>query len=163
MQRSTRFALGLAGLVGMTLGLKLAFFTQTYATPDEAAFERDVARALAAHGFSTTSEAMLARHAIRARRKGCEVLVARIDSRGHGQDRFAIAARGLGDVRYLYRNEATAEFPRIRPLLEEQRWRFLQPLTDDARLAPVMALATAGSCRDIAGALADITVRPAAR
>lgn len=153
MQRGVRFGIGLAALVAVTLGLKLALFTPTYARPDDARLERQLLAAFRAEGFSTGREAMLGRHAIRASRGECELLVARIDSRGHGRDRFALAAAGLGPVEYLYRGKATRDFPRFRPLIEEQLWRFTQAVRGEFAMHPILAIAGTGACGDVADIL----------
>ena len=148
----------LVGALALTLGLKLLAFRQDYARPDDPAHALAMVRLLNAEGFTVETRPMMARLALTGKRPGCEIAATRIDGRGHGRDRFLVAWGDRGTVRYHYRGAAYDAFPRVQPLLEEQFWRLLQPLTGGGSFQPVIAFARRGDCPDLGAALSRLAL-----
>jgi hypothetical protein len=136
----------LIAALALTLGLKLVVFRQVYARPDDPAHAQAMVSLLTAEGFKVETRPMMARLALTGHRSGCKVAATRIDGRGHGRDRFLVAWAERGPVSYYYRGATYASFPRVRPLLEEQFWRLLQPLTGGGSFRPVIAFARSEDC-----------------
>lgn len=147
MRRRINFLIGLGLLVGASLSLKLALVDHSYAAPDEAPLSAAIAARLTEDGFTVGRRPMLGRDAVIARRGRCELLAVRLDGRGHGLDRFMLEARTIGTTEFSYKGESFTVFPRYRPLIEEQVWRFLQPLDGERVFAPLIGIARTASCR----------------
>lgn len=147
MRKRISFLIGLGLLLGASLYLKLALVDHSYAAPDEAQLSAAIAARLTGDGFTVGTRPMLGRDAVIARRGKCDILAVRLDGRGHGLDRFKIEARTIGTTEFSYKGESFAEFPQFRPLIEEQVWRFLQPLDGERAFAPLIGIARNASCR----------------
>lgn len=145
MRRGPALSFGFILLLALSLGPKLVL-TQNRQEPDTGRIADDIGKALRAKGFSLETGKVALSRVYFGRKGGCSIMAGWVKGRGYQVTRYGQIAERLGPVRYYYRGRETAQFPRMRPVLEDQALRALAAFGNPAASLPVLALADNGRC-----------------
>lgn len=145
MKFSRRFRLILAASLLLTLGVKL-LWTRDAPAPDGALFVTKVEETLRAQGFRTERVVRRFGTLVRGARGGCRLMVGDYPANGMFAEPLEAESRGIGAMRFVWRGEASAQAPKLRPLLEFYAKRELGRLGFHPERRPILAVAANPAC-----------------
>ena len=159
MKSSGRFRLILAAALLLTLGAKL-LWTRDAPAPDDALFAATAEGTLRAQGFRTERIVRRFGTIVRGARGGCRLMVGDYPANGMLAEPLAAESRGIGATRFVWRGEASAQAPKLRPLLESYVNRELGRLGFRPERRPIFAVAANAACAGVAVDWAPLATLP---
>lgn len=161
MRRADRILTGAALFAVALVAAKLLWLPRNV-YPDREQLALTIETRLAKAGMTSAKPWEAAPFRIRAARGACTMIVQQLDVEAAEKSIFADRARGIGPVRYLYRDAIRTDFPRTSTVLRDQYQRQAARLGLSVAIDPIVGVAASPGCPDPATLLAGLKLRPRA-